>query len=196
MKEKLSKDQTDAILKALNDALEQGPWDESNFLRAIGRKLSDVRDRFVEHLNRPGSETAKKETQLAHQMALRTNQKLIFVALYSYEGAHLLSWERILMNLPKQMVSRPIYAVEDDVKDMIKIKENKNNEAYLSLYIDQSDILPLSADKTPLDKLGKPLLVLKNKSLHPENYHLFVHTSGTYHYHQGRLVKSPLNENE
>lgn len=192
MKDKLSEEQTDAILKALNDAIEQGPWDESNFLRAIGKKLTGIRDRFAEHLNAPGLEQAKKNTHLANQIALRTGQQLIFVALYSYEGTNMQSWERILMNLPKQMISRPIYAAEEDVKDIIKTKENKNNEAYVSLYINGSDILPLSVEKTPVDKLGKPLLVLKDKSLSLDNYDLFVHASGTYKYSQGRLVKKSL----
>lgn len=195
MKDKLSKEQTDTILKALDDAIERGPWEGSNFLRAIGKKLTGIRDRFIEHLNIPEPEHAKKATQLANQLAMRSGKQLIYVALYSYDGANLQSWERILINLPKQSISRPIYASEEDVKSIIKTKENKNNEAYLSLYINASDILSLSPERTPIDKLGKPLLSLKDNSITVENYNLFMHVSGTYKYHQGRLDKQPLDDN-
>ena len=53
----------------------------------------------------------------------------------------------------------------------------------------------MSADKTPVDKLGKPLLTLKDKSLSLDNINRFVHITGTYQYGQGRLVKnSPVDE--
>ena len=98
------------------------------------------------------------------------------------------------MNLPKQIISRPIYANEEDIKALIRTKVNKVNEAYVSIYIHQSDILFLSPDKTPLDKLEKPLLTLKNKSISLENINLFVHGSSTYHYRQGRLVENHASE--
>ena len=104
------------------------------------------------------------------------------------------SWERILMNLPKQMISRPIYDDEADIVALIKTKENKNNEAYVSMYISQGDILTISADRTPVDKLGKSLLTLKDKSLSLDNINFFVHQTGTYQYKQGRLIKNSFVE--
>jgi intracellular multiplication protein IcmQ len=92
------------------------------------------------------------------------------------------------------MISRPIYADEEDIKALLRTKENKANEGYVSMYISQSDILPLQSDKIPVDKLGKPLLTLKDKSLSLDNINRFVHKSGIYQYSQGRLVKSPVME--
>ena len=92
------------------------------------------------------------------------------------------------------MISRPIYADEEDIKALIRTKENKINEAYVSMYISQSDILPLPADKIPVDKLGKPLITLKDKSLSLDNINRFVHESGSYQYSQGRLVKNSAVE--
>ena len=62
------------------------------------------------------------------------------------------------------------------------------------MYINQSDILFLSADKTPVDRLGKPLLALKDKSLGLDSINRFVHQSGTYQYGQGRLVKNLITD--
>ena len=190
MKDELSEQQTDAILKALDDAITEGPWDESNFLRVIGKNLREIREDFSNHLNATGHEKSKMASHLANRVALRTGQQEIFVALYSSNWTNMQSWERILMNLPKQMISRPIYDNEEDIKALIKTKENKQNEAYVSMYISQGDILKLSPDKTPVDKLGKSLLTLKDKSLTLDNINRFVHVSGIYQYIQGRIVKN------
>ena len=190
MKDDLSEQQTDEILKALDEAIEHGPWDESNFLRVIGKNLRTIRDGFSNQMNAPRQEKSKIATHLANRIALRSGQQEIFIALYSSDGANIQSWERILMNLPRQMISRPIYASEDDIKAIIRTKENKNNEAYVSMYISQADIIQLPADKIPVDKLDKPLLTLKDKSLTLDNINRFVHTSGEYLYSHGRLIKN------
>ena len=194
MKDELSEQQTDAILKALDDAIGQGPWDESNFLRVIGKNLREIRDGFANQLHAPVHEKLKIASHLANRVALRSGQQEIFIALYSSNGTNIQSWERILMNLPKQMISRPVYDNEDDIRALIKTKENKDNEAYVSMYISQSDILAISADKTPIDKRGKRLLTLKDKSLSLDNINRFVHTSGIYQYTQGRLVRNTSTE--
>lgn len=189
MKDELSQEQCDAILKALDNAIELGPWDGSNLLRVIGKKLRGLRDNYASQVHSLGIGQSKMASHLANRVALRSGQQEIFIALYSFDGMNLLSWDRILMNLPKQMVSRPIYANEEDVKTFIKTKENKNNEAYVSMYVNQSDILVLPPEKTPVDKLGKPLLTLKDKALSLDNINRFEHITGTYQFSQGRLVK-------
>ncbi len=189
MKDDLTEQQTATIMKALDEAIEHGPWSESNFLRVIGKNLREIRDAFANQLLVPGQEKSKMAAHLANRIALRSGQQEIFVALYSSDGNNIQSWERILTNLPKQMISRPIYASEEDIKNIIKTKENKNNEAYVAMYISQSDILPMAEDKIPLDKLGKQLLTLKDKSLSLDNISCFVHISGDYQYDQGRLIK-------
>lgn len=186
--EELTKQQTDAVLDALNTALEEGPWEESNFLKAIGKNLREIRDDFVKEIE-SATKTPALTTYLANRIALRRGQKKIYIALYSSDGSNLRSWEQILANLPRQMISRPIYSDEDDVIAIIKTKEFRVNEAYVSIYIGENEILEISADKLPLDKLGKPLLSLKNKALNVDNIIFFVHELTTYEFVQGRLVK-------
>ncbi|CEG58047.1 Dot/Icm secretion system protein IcmQ [Legionella fallonii] len=190
MNDKLSDEQNEAILKALNEAIEHGPWDKSNFLKIIGKNLVEIRDDFVKQLGASSLQQIKAEAHLANRMALRSGQQEVYISLYCYEGSNMQSWERIVTNLPKQMISRPIYANEDDVKAIIKSKENKLNEAYVAIYINQSDILALPSDKLSVDKLGKTLLSLKDKSLNLDNISRFVHLSGVYSYTNGRLSKS------
>jgi intracellular multiplication protein IcmQ len=188
MKDELSKQQTDAILKILDDLVEQGGWESSAFLRVIGKKLQAIRDDASTRIASYRPDNAKITSHLANRVALRNGQQEIFVALYSSDGANIQSWERILGNLPKQMISRPIYASEEDVNQAIRAKDNKINEAYVAIYVNQNDLLSMG-DKTPQDRFGKSLLTLKDKSLNLENINRFVHVSGIYQYASGRLVK-------
>ncbi len=196
MKDQLSENQTAAVLKALDDAIQEGPWDESNFLKVIGKNLREIRDQFAMEIGLQAQEEERTAAGFAKQSVLRRGQQEIFIVLYSSEGSSLFSWERILANLPKQMISRPIYALEQHVIDIIKTKDNKINEAYVSMNISENDILEMGPDKISLDKLGKPLLALKNKSLNLESINRFVHESGTYRFNHGRLVKGVSTENK
>jgi intracellular multiplication protein IcmQ len=187
MKDELTDSQANAVLKALDDALDNGPWEESNFLRVIGKNLREIRDNLTAHMNKNAVRNAE---QIQAMKELRAGQKEVFIALYSSEGNQVQSWERIIANLQRQMISRPIYAQEGDVLFLIKSKENKLNEAYVAIVVDEEDILTLSPDKTPRDKFGKPLLSLKDRSLNLDNISRFVHLSGTYQYTKGRLIKN------
>lgn len=194
MKDQLTQQQTDAILKALDEAINNGPWEESNFLRVIGKNLREIRDNFASQVGGDEQEKNAIDANLANKAALRSGQQEVFIALYSSEGSNLQSWERIMTNLPRHVVSRPIYAQEDDVRFLIKSKENKMNEAYVAIFINQGDILALSADKIPLDRFGKPLITLKDRAINLDNISRFVHLSGVYSYSKGRLIKNVVTE--
>ncbi|MFI4918084.1 MAG: Dot/Icm secretion system protein IcmQ [Legionellales bacterium] len=189
MKDQLSDEQNNAVLNALNEAIASGPWEKSNFLKVIGKNLVELRDEFLNQIGSRTQAQLKSDSQLAHRMAQRSNQQEIYISLYSAEGANAQSWEKIVANLPRQMISRPIYADEDDVKALIKTKENKFNEAYVAIFVNRTDILTLSADKTLMDKLGRVLLSLKDKTLNLDNITRFVHVTSTYRYDHGRLIK-------
>lgn len=191
MKDRLSDEQNETILKALNEAIEKGPWDSTNFLKVVGKNLIEVREDFLNQLGASSQAQLKAESHLANRIALRSGQQEIYISLYSADGINIQSWEKIIANLPRQMISRPIYADEADVKALLKTKENKQNEGYVAIYINQSDILPLSSDKAPIDKLGKILLSLKDKTLNLDNISRFVHITGVYKYERGRLTKTP-----
>ena len=194
MKEQLTKQQAKEILDSLDNAIEKGPWDESNFLKVIGKNLKEIRDDFASHLGE--EEQQKIASNLADRVALRSGQQEVFIALYSTDGSKLHSWERILANLPRQMISRPVYNEEKDVKEMLRTKENKVNEAYVSIYVNQTEVLPVPSEKIPVDKLGKALLTLKNNAIKLNNINRFVHHSGAYKYANGRLTKINSSETE
>jgi intracellular multiplication protein IcmQ len=190
MKGTLTPEQKEEILRSLDSAIEKGPWEESNFLHVIGKNLQKIRDSYATYTKVDSAAKESQEAMLARKIALRSGQQEVFVGLYSSEGSNLQSWERILANLQNQVISRPIYANELDVQTFIKSKENKINEAYLSIFIQKDAILPLPPDKIPQDRLGKPVLTLKNKALQVENIQYFCHLFEKYHYVKGRLQKA------
>lgn len=193
MVEKSTKEQVDLVLHALNTALEVGPWKETTFLRVIGKNLQKIRDDLQNELN-PTVVTvnSNKAPNLLDRVAARSGQKEVFISLYAAGGDNMQVWERLLGNLPKQVISRPIYANEEDVRELIRFKANNINEAYISVFVKNEDILQVPSDKIPKDRFGKALLMLKDKSIALENISRFVHTFGVYTYNKGRLIKNTL----
>ena len=192
MTEKLTKEQMDGVLTALDDALAQGPWAASTFLSHIGKKLQQIRDEFEQKQQDDSFyENTTESAVLANHRADRyARMKKIFIALYAVDGTNINSWERVVANLPGQIISRPVYENEEDVIAILRNKSNSINEAYASIYVDPNYILEQLGEKITVDKLGKPLLALKDKAIHLDNLDKFIHESGTYKYVKGQLVKN------
>ena len=194
MKDDITEEQSNAILHALDEALKKGPWDDSNFLRVIGKNLQQIRDDFAKEVAAGKEERIQEQSSLTNRVSEDPNQQEVYVSLYTTGGSVLQTWERVIANLPRQIISRPVYANEEDLQRVIKSKENPVNEAFVAIYINQSDILSVAADKIPLDRFGKPLMMLKDKAINLLNISRFVHSSGVYTLQKGRLVKKLSTE--
>ena len=187
MKNELSREQVKKILDELNKAVDQGPWNNSKFLSAIGNKLENIRDEFAEHVTI--TDEIHEQKEIAGRRQVQEGQQEIYISLYSSQGSRIQSWVPIISNLPRQIISRPVYANEQEVKEATRAKAHKMNEAYVSIIINKTDILPTKPEKTPKDKLGNSLLTLKDRAIHTENINRFEHITGTYDYTGGRLIK-------
>lgn len=190
MREQLTDEQNEAILKALNEAIDTGPWDKSAFLKVLGKNLNEIRDTFLSVLSTTTLAQQKAESSLAKQTATRLGMQEIYVSIYSSGGNDMSSWERIINNLPRQMISRPIYADEEQVKHAIRQKEHPEKEGYVAIFVSPDSLLQLAADKMPVDKFGQALLALKDRSLKVENISRFVHQKGVFKFERGHLLKS------
>lgn len=193
MKKDISEQQIKEILQVLDDLIENGPWDSSNFLRVIAKNIEGIRQKLIDQTLGKSYEV---ESHLANRMAVRSGQQEIYILLYSSEGGHLPNWERIIATLPRHTASRPIYAEEKDVLAAMRATDKPLNQAYVAVYIQQSDILELEEDKIPLDKLGKQLISLKDKSIKLNSITRFVHKSGTYQFENLKLQKPHFDEGE
>lgn len=190
-KNKLSEKQVHAILASLRELLERGPWNKSAFLRVLGKKIQKSYDDLAERAGRAEQAKVHKTTEQKKTQEPSETQQEIFVALYASDGGNLESWEKILMNLPRQAISRPVYAEKKAIQNAFKERRNHLNEAYVVIYVMRDAILPTASDKTPKDRFGTELLTLKNKALLHENIIRFVHATGVYEYKKGRLIKMP-----
>ncbi|MDF1678739.1 MAG: Dot/Icm secretion system protein IcmQ [Legionellaceae bacterium] len=195
-KNKLSDQQISVVLTAFKEALEHGPWASSALLRVLGKKLQSIHDAFEADVGLQKEAASKKEREHHSHREPAEGQQEVCVALYYSDGGNLRSWEQILVNLPRQMISRPIYQKEEEIKQAMRSRNNSVNEGYVAVYIDTYNILALPADRIPKDKLGTALLSLKDKSLSLKNIVRFVHKTGVYTYSRGRLIRdvSPNEE--
>lgn len=190
MNKKLTEEQYAAVLSALDEALSQGDWASSSFLTQIGLKLQKIRDDFAQSQVEEGFSRQEISIESLKQQAdTRSQMMKVFIALYAYDGGELPSWERVIANLPTQMVSRPVYANEEDLLAILRTKAKSVNDAYVSVYIEPSDIIERQSEKGVFDKLGVPLLSIKNNAVKLGNLDLFVHQTGNYYYLKGHLVR-------
>ena len=191
MAKKITEKQAQTVLAAFDQVIEDGPWNHSNFLRVTCRNLEKLRDDFHNQV-KSTQEQEQITNNLVNRVALRASQKEVFLSLYNINGSSLSAWEKIIHNLPSHVISRAIYAQEADVQAFIKTRDNKVNEAYVSIWVNPNDILVLSPDKTPKDRFGKALITLKDKAVLISNMNNFTHMSIQYIYANHHLIKKDL----
>lgn len=189
MKDKLTDEQCESIIKTLRGIIDTGPWDKSSFLSVVGKNLRQILDAFSVELGAPTVLQQQAELRMASKTARELGMIEVYVSLYSSSGNDMLSWERILASLPRQIISRPIYREEGDVKNAIRTKEHTVNEAYVAVLIQPDDILAMPPDKVAKDRYGVELLSLKDRSIQLDFVNRFVHQNSTYAYERGHLKK-------
>lgn len=184
--DELSKQQVEEIGAALDRVVDDLPWEQSVFLSALGKKFAQIRDEFKRDVGLDEHALEKKNSE-KERFKLAEGQLEVFISLYNAQGNDLSHWSRIIGNLTNQSVSRPTYDAMKDVKEMIRSKNNINNEGFVSVYITREDLLKLPDERQPKDKLGHPLLVLKERAITHDKIRKFYHVSGIYEYKKGLL---------
>src|SRR3990167_53270 len=103
MKKNIIAEDVISIVKTLDDAINNGPWESSNFLRVVGKNLQKIRDDLLKSLDTNTLiETRSFESALVRRSILPAEQKKVFIALYAVGGNLLANWEKILCNLSSQ----------------------------------------------------------------------------------------------
>ena len=187
------------LLKALDEAARQGPWEKTLILTAIGKKITRFRDELSDLFGIEGdfdyeSELQKLEQAIAREhsgeVAVSANQGLvnIYIAVYSANGQDLKSWDKVALSLTTTVVSRPIYRSEADVQAFINSKGRRANDGYLVVSIEETMILKPFSGQLPTDRLGHELLVLKRGAIKRENMRRLVIASGHFAWQSGHWV--------
>jgi intracellular multiplication protein IcmQ len=179
------------LIKAFDEVIKDERWERSLFFRNIRKGLGDARDYLKKELGLTQEVEVPPPTpqEIATSAALPEGIIEIFISLYAAEGGSVNRWETILSSLSAHSISRPIYKNEQDIKDIIRGKDYQQNDAYVVIHIREAEILKPFNNKTPVDKAGRELLVIKEGAILPQNISRFVHFGSEYVYKSGRLIK-------
>ncbi len=160
----------------------------------VADKFRFVRDRLqglLTHLEEQARHLQKSIEQKTPQQENHTDKSIVYVYLYNAQGAVLRTWLTLLTPrvFYEYSVNRPIYAEKQDIEALVRSKPNKQQHGYLTIKINQNDIVA-SKDSTPKDAIGHPLLKIREGSLTFENLIAFTHNNQDYVVGaQGELVK-------
>ena len=181
------------ILKALDEAIEKGPWEHNLFFRGIGKKLRDIRDRFERELGlgelRNQLSGSSDKRNAAPTVTTSDQFTTVYISLYQAEGSNLQKWASVITNLTDNAISRPVYKNEEDIQAAIRAKEYKLNDGFIAVNVPHETLVKPFGDKPPLDRFGRELLVLKENAVKIENILYFVHVSGRYTLRGNTLVR-------
>jgi len=177
----VSLEQAKNIQDALNNLINRPEFNNSNFLKQIHKKIKEISDEFDQVVE---SVYLKAVDVPAHlQQEQHPDSQLVYVSVYSSDGNNPSSWERVLTNLPKQYINRPIYTNEKAVQTAIKAKSNLDNEGYVAVFVDKKDII----NTNEKDKFGYELISLKDKALNLDKVKFFWHKSSQYALQEQKL---------
>jgi intracellular multiplication protein IcmQ len=181
------------LIAILDKIIEKGYWEDTLFLQAAGKKLRELRERLKGDLDISEGPFEEEPTLIHRYTSKKTatshKTQLVFILLYSAEGNNLKQWENIINSLTAHSMTRPIYKNETDVQAVIRNKSNRQNDAYIAFAITENDISPPFNNKTPVDRYGNELIVLKEGVIHPNDVEYFIHSSGRYLFQTGKLIR-------
>lgn len=188
------KSKTEAIIESLEKALREGDWTSSLFLQTTGKKLQNLLDRMhtasSEDKDTDTTGTAKTPHQWTEAETTEKGYMKVYVHLFQAQGTKLINWTGTLQSLAQQSVSRSIYENENDIKALIRTKQNSPNEAYATVLVKTENILPQQNHAPLEDRFGHPLVRLKENAIQESHIIQFAHISGLYLFRDGKLEKS------
>lgn len=189
------------LAQEFDELIKQGPWKKSLFLESIGKKLEEVRNAFLVGMRlkaAPGAQSNETNKGAKDgKMNLAEDELLIYVSLYNAAGGDdIISWGKIISNMGTQIISRPIYAKEDEILKFIRSKSKPENEGYACVLTKKTQIMIRPGGDAPKDPLGHSLLVVKEGAIDDKNILKFVHDGVEYSYKDAKLTLIKKSEVE
>lgn len=180
------------LLEAFDKTISSKVWRKSLFLSAILTKIKELRAKVINLLaSYEGKQASQGEiSQSNSNQKDNPHIKPVYIYLYNVDGDNLRKWEKLLVNIDKQAITRPIYSHKEDVLKVIQANKSlsRKNEAYIIAQLNEQDILYNDNNKASCDKLGHELISIKDKALNASHVQCFCHVSGSYRFLNGKLV--------
>jgi len=183
----------DQLLQTVDNAIEKGRWDNSLFLKNILKQLQELREYIIKELGETApTEVVDIQQRIRKIIQEKEGYQRVYIALYQTESDRLDRWlVTIKLLAGGYSVSRPIYASETEIQSMLREKNGKG-DAYVVVWVKQSDILPPQEGMPLKDRWGHDLLHLKDSFFRLENVIEFVLNGRRYHLADHGLKLSDL----
>lgn len=179
------------LIQLIRDAIQQDADLREKY--GVADKFRFVRDRLnglLTHLEEQAKVLKVEEQKMQFDEGPSDNT-LAYVYLYNAQGAILRTWLTLLTPrvFYEYSVNRPIYQDKYHIDSLVRSKANKQQHAYLTVKIKQSDIVS-AENSAPKDALGNTVIKVREGSLRFENLVAFTHNGQDYGLSkQGEFVK-------
>jgi Dot/Icm secretion system protein IcmQ len=168
------------LLQAIDKAVQEGQWESSLFYKNMLKQLLVLRENLVTKLGDGFNEVASNEAKVVAAAAKQKDgYEKVYIGLYQSIGESLESWAATVRSLPEHAVGRPVYGVPEHIEEMVRVK-NSRTEAYVVVWVKQTNILPHQLGLQLCDRFGHELLNLRAGSIQLEHIIEFVHDGKKY----------------
>lgn len=168
-------------------------WQQSNYLKIIHARLKKLSDDLAEsaHITMKNNEANQADENQDLDRALKEQtMQLAYIHLYTSEGKSHEAWERAISYLHQQFVSRSIYSNESYAQSAAQAAPIFLNAGYVAVWVEKSLIFPVEAGHEPKDKLGNPVILLKDRAIQLKNIEFFWNNYTHYTWKDQKLCFS------
>lgn len=171
----------DKLIQLIRQAMERDEalrekYEIGDKFRFIREQLKDMLAQLESELKVLQPEEKKAKGQLAE------GEVPVYVYLYNAQGLVLRSWVNMLT--PKVFyeysVNRPIYTNRIHIEELLRLKSNKAQHAYLTIAVKPSEILQPAEGSIQKDSNDNPVVKVKEGSLHFSKLIAFTHNGQDY----------------
>ena len=168
-------------------------WQQSNFLKIIHARLQKLSDELAEsaHIAMTNKENNQVDDNQDHERVLKEQtMQLVYIHLYTSDGKELEAWERSISHIHRQFVSRSIYSNESHAQSAAQASPIFINAGYVAVWVEKSFIFPAEDGHELKDKLGNPVILLKDRAIHLQNIEFFWNNYTHYTWKHQKLCFS------
>jgi len=183
-------DEVKKFYEYYNQILANEGWDKAPFLKIMHAKLLKLKLELDELVGFDSQLELERRGETSPQPISDGFIKL-FIYLYTTEGKKVEAWQRLLANLDKQYISRPIYRHEADAQYAVFNAPVVHNAGYVAVWVEKKFLL--EPEVGPQDKFGHELLMLKDRAVDLTKIDYFWTNTSQYQWKLGKLIFSKLS---
>lgn len=176
-----------------NDMLADERWQQSPFLKIMHAKMSMLKEQLENLIDSSNPEITDLNTPSTFKQPDDNFQK-IYIYLYTSDGKKLDAWQRVVENLDKHYISRPIYENEFDAQHAAIHAPVFFNAGYVGVWVDKKFINKNLDTDDFKDKFGHTLISLKDRAIDLSRIDSFWNNYVQYAWTNSKLTFSKLVE--